>query len=284
MHFSFPLNSVPCQIVIGVQTNRPQEIKIQASDSVKPYTFFQNRTANVDGYREFQIKLPQAPKNLALSIWNSRNGNYPGSQDPTFIIPKIEATALPTRPIWMSAGDKEFVEFAQWFALNCALLSATVNGRPSVYQSRNKKFSISFFDKLYNKATGKFVNTPARIGHKTGIIEVSKADFLGYTVPMRMIILLHEYSHKYKNPQIGQPISYETGADINGLNMYLSLGYSPIEAHYAFLYVFRGANNEMNRKRYMVIKDFIKKFENGQLEKYYTEEKGRSLVSQKKAA
>ena len=83
---------------------------------------------------------------------------------------------------------------------------------------------------------------------------------------MRMIILLHEYSHKYLNPTVNKPIAYETGADINALRIYLALGYPPSEAHYAFLHVFKDANNHQNHKRYEIIKDFIYKFTNGEIE------------------
>ena len=83
---------------------------------------------------------------------------------------------------------------------------------------------------------------------------------------MRMVILLHEFSHKYMNPKIGKEISDEVSADINALNIYLSLGYPHIEAQYAFLKVFKGANNAFNKKRYLILDDFIKKFTKGELE------------------
>ena len=83
---------------------------------------------------------------------------------------------------------------------------------------------------------------------------------------MRMVILLHEFSHKYMNPKVNRDISDEVGADINALNIYLSLGYPDIEAEYAFLRVFKGANNVMNKKRFLILDDFIKKFSTGQLE------------------
>lgn len=51
---------------------------------------------------------------------------------------------------------------------------------------------------------------------------------------MRLIILLHEFSHKFLNPKIDKPISYETGADIQGLYIYLGKGWSPYEAHKTF--------------------------------------------------
>jgi hypothetical protein len=106
------------------------------------------------------------------------------------------------------------------------------------------------------------MNTPARIGHKSGIIEVSKNSFDKYTVAMRMIILLHEFSHKYKNPKIGLEISNETGADINALYIYLGLGFSKIDAICVFAKVFLRAQTESNINRLRRITDYIEKFEN----------------------
>ena len=116
-----------------------------------------------------------------------------------------------------------------------------------------------------NKKTNKMLTTPARIGHNTGVIEVSKNKFMQYTIPMRLVILLHEFSHKYLNPKIDRPISYETGADIQGLYVYLGKGWSPYEAHKTYLQVFKNANNEPNHKRYKIINDFITKYEKGQI-------------------
>jgi hypothetical protein len=52
--------------------------------------------------------------------------------------------------------------------------------------------------------------------------------------------------------------------------MYLSLGYSEMEAQQAFLYVFKGANNAVNHKRYLIINDFITKYNNGEIKKNFS--------------
>ena len=67
------------------------------------------------------------------------------------------------------------------------------------------------------------------------------------------------------NPKIDKPINYETGADIQALYVYLGKGWSPYEAHKSFLYVFKTANNEPNHKRYKIIKDFIEKYDKGEV-------------------
>jgi len=78
---------------------------------------------------------------------------------------------------------------------------------------------------------------------------------------MRMMILLHEFSHKWKNPKMNLAISNEIGADINALYIYLGLGFSKIDAIYVYANVFLNAQNEPNRKRMRKIMDYIAKFE-----------------------
>ena len=59
----------------------------------------------------------------------------------------------------------------------------------------------------------------------------------------------------------------EIQADLNGLYVYLGHGYSPIEAHRAFLYVFDNADTEGNRVRYTMIKKYITDFMSGGIAK-----------------
>ncbi len=267
---AFATNKVPFTLLVGVKTNTPQEIRLQAKDENKPATFYLNRKGIVNGYREFELKFPQVPNDLAINVFNTKNGNYTNNEDKTFAITKYTASPLLVSPFDMTADDAAFIKFAQHFCDNASILTASIkypDGRvlPSVYRSNNYQFTIDYYDQIVDRNSGKVVNTPARIGHNSGVIEVSKDCFLKYSIPMRMIILLHEYSHKWKNPKNGRKINYETGADIAALYMYLSLGYSEMEAHQAFLTVFRGANNEVNRHRYLIIKDFIDKYKKGKL-------------------
>ncbi len=262
MNFSIPSNGLPFTLVVGITTKKPQDLTITAKDYHKPNTYYINRNGKVDGYKEYELKFPQTPKVLDFYINNNRGNN---GKDEGFEVTKFEVQDCKTYPLWADKDIFNFVRFAQEFCANASILSAG-NAKPSIYRSNDGKFCIDYYNKILNKKTGQFVSTPARVGHNTGIIEVSKSDFERYSVPMRMVILLHEFSHKYMNPKIGKEISDETSADINALNIYLSLGYPSIEAQYAFLKVFRGANNDGNRKRYLILDDFIKKFNNGELQ------------------
>jgi hypothetical protein len=83
--------------------------------------------------------------------------------------------------------------------------------------------------------------------------------FKKYSVAMKMMILMHEYSHFWMNKDMAN----EMQADLNGLYVYLGLGYSPIEAHRAFLYVFDNADTDSNRTRYGMIKKYVADFMTG---------------------
>ncbi len=269
MTIRIPSNSKPFTLVIGILAPKPVLIGVSSKDTSDPANFYVKRKGKVDirtskGYfREFQCKFPTSPLEMVINIVNLKSRTkYKENNDPSFKVVKFQKKELDTRPIWMSPETASFVKLAKEFSSRASNLSAG-DRVPHIYRSDDAKFNIDYFDKIRNRKSGAYVHTPARIGHSTGVIEVSKRDFIKYTVPMRMIILLHEYSHKYMNPKIGRDISYETGADINALLIYLSLGYSEMEAHQAFLHVFRGANNKMNHKRYKIIQDFIRKFHQG---------------------
>ena len=70
---------------------------------------------------------------------------------------------------------------------------------------------------------------------------------------MRMAILLHEFSHYYLNSDVAN----ETEADLNGLTIYLGLGYPIREAYQAFTSTFIGYPTEQNKQRYDIIDKFI---------------------------
>ena len=265
MIFSIPSNSLPFTILLTVKTKRPENISIIAKDYNKKNTYYLSRNADVSGERSFTLKFPQTPKLMVLSIFNPKKGNFADDEDKSFEITNFQAKDLKTCSIWSDKDIIEFVKFAQYFSANAGELSAG-DYKPSIYRSDGGNFCIDYYNKIRDRKTGKFVSTPARVGHVSRIIEISKADFEKYTVPMRMVILLHEFSHVYMNNKINREVDDEISADINALNIYLSLGYPHIEAQYAFLKVFRGANNEFNKKRYLILNDFITKFQRGELE------------------
>lgn len=267
MNVDIPSNNNSFQLSVSLETNSPIRMRLIAVDPYKPASIYTDISGIVDGERTFNLKFPVSPKRLELVIYNVENGNLPIGEDPTFKLVDLKVDKLKEYNVWWNQDTKNFYNFAVEFSENAGILSAG-NKSPHIYRSDDGKFTIDYYNVIYDKATNKRLSTPARIGHISGIIEVSKAKFLNYTIPMRLVILLHEFSHKYLNPKIGREIDYETGADINALYIYLGKGWSPLEAHKSFLSVFRIANNDMNYKRYKIIRDFIDKYDKGKIETY----------------
>lgn len=266
MEIDIPSNNFPFQLAITVKSKEPISLRIVAVDPNKPATkYTDRRNGKVNGERTFELKFPVSPKKLKVVIFNNANGNLPFGEDPTFSVEDIRVQKLKEYDVWWDQDTKNFYKFAVQFAQNAGILSSG-NKKPHIYRSDDGKFTIDYYDNIYDNATKKFLSTPARIGHNTGIIEVSKNKFLSYTVPVRLIILMHEFAHKYLNPKLNRKIEYETGADIQALYIYLGKGWSPFEAHQGFLTVFDSANNGPNHKRYKILRDFINKYEQGKVE------------------
>jgi hypothetical protein len=148
-----------------------------------------------------------------------------------------------------------FVDFAQRFCFNASYLATNKS-----YKSDNGQFIIEYLPTIIS-TSGKELTTPARISKVSGRIQVSKKQFDKYTIPMRFAILCHEFSHYYVN----EDMDNESEADINGLLIYLGLGYPRIEGYQAFLEVFKDAPNDSNKKRFDRIDKFIRNFENNKM-------------------
>jgi len=261
------------RITLKNKIPEPIYVRLMAVDPNKPYTKYVDRGGEIapNSSRTFYMKFPVSPAEMKAIILNPKVGNAPIGQDPTFEIEDFGVEKLPEYDVWWNQDTKNFYDFAVDFAQNAATYSASSNMKPHIYRSDDGKFEINYYDIIRDKRSGKPLTTPARVGHQTGIIEVSKKKFLSYTVPARLVILLHEFAHKHLNPKINRKIDYETGADIQALYIYLGKGWSPMESHKAFLEVFENAKSNENHKRYKIIRDFIDKYDRG-------------LVEQKKAA
>jgi len=240
-------------IKIVVRTSSPQNIVLKVSDPTQANTYFTDRTKIVDGTQELFVRMPLSPNSALLSIYNEKNGNKPKGEDTSFEVVKIEKEELDitlqkTKMDTMSV--RNFVSFAQKFSFNAGWITA-----PRDYMSAVGGYKIEYLPFIVN-SKGEKMATPARISTKNGRIQVSQESFRGMTIPMRMAILLHEYSHYYLNSDIAN----ETEADLNGLTIYLGLGYPIREAYEAFGQTFIGFPTAQNKQRYDIINKFIKDY------------------------
>lgn len=245
---------------ITITCKGKKKFRVFAEDFGKKNSKYADREIVVEGKRTIFFSFPVSPKVLLVVV-----GNIENQQDKDFEVSLIE-TDLSTYNIWMDEETDNFVKLALHFSQISGFTDASAAGR--LFKTNDGKFNIKYFD-VIRDSSGKFLNTPARIGHRTGIIEVAKVKFDTYTIPMRMVILLHEFSHKYKNPKIGLEISNEIGADINALYIYLGLGFSKIDAICVFANVFLKAQTKGNVERMRKIMDYIQRFENQEYAERY---------------
>jgi hypothetical protein len=252
MRKKIELDDKPSKLKIVIQTFSKEKLWIKVEDADRKNTYYTNRYAFVDGKQSFFVYMPQAPEDAIVTIYNDLNGRI--RRDDTFKVLEVSSTALILPPLKASKKTKSFIKFAQEFADESGYLSATKSG--DIYKSNNGRFRIDYFDVIRSHKTKRVVKTPARISQITGKIEVSAEEFRRYTIPMRMAILLHEYSHYYlnKNP------SNESEADLNGLRLYLQLGYPKIDIYNVFLNVFKSSPSLQNKARYEKLDKLVKNF------------------------
>ena len=251
----------PCCIKMTISCSEPRKMYLKVKDGDKPFTDFTNRYCNIDGEQTFWVRMPIAPQVADIIVKSENQMN--GRPDDSYEIGNLEILPLKRKPSAFNSANstiKNYIKFCQEFCEKAGYISAG----NSIYTSNDGKFRIDYLDKISDES-GKSLNTPARISKNKGIIEVSKEKFKNYTIPMRMCILLHEFSHYYLNTDIAN----ETEADLNGLLIYLSLGYPRIDAYNVFSQVFITAPNSVNTNRMKVIDKFIRNFEEKHSEMSY---------------
>ena len=233
---------------VTIKCQNKCRFRVIASD-FKKNTKYADRVIEVSGFRTIYISLPTSPEKLRIVV-------TPVDKNQDYMV-SIKEKTLRTYDINKDAEMMQFVKFAQQFSTVCGYSDASVKGR--WFRTPDKKFNIKFFPFINHN--GKASTTPARIGHSTGTIEVSKLHFDRYTIPMRMCILLHEFSHVFRNPKMDLKIENEVGADMNALYIYLGLGYSKVDAIFVFANVFLKAQTESNMDRMRKIMNYIDRFE-----------------------
>lgn len=243
---------------VKVQVKTPTVVRIKIFDEEKPKIVFTNRYKTVVNDFTFEVNLPIVSKNVVVSIYDDKKGNTTQDKEMNIKLVSIDKKPLEKRIDCIDINNKSianFIDFAQRFCYNAPYLESNKS-----YQSDDGSYIIEYLPTIID-AKGKELTTPARISRMTGRIQVSKKQFDNYTVPMRFAILCHEFSHFYINENMAD----ETEADINGLIMYLGLGYPRIEAFEAFLEVFEHHPSQENKKRYDKINNFIQNFDDNNI-------------------
>ena len=253
MNYKVRTNYQQLTLAITVETRSRCKVRIKVYDARKPKTVFTDRYKTVQGLTKFFVRMPLSPEEVIVSVYDENKGNLKTAQEKNIRVLNIEKLGLEKRMDEVDINSYSvmtFVDFAQKFSFNASYL------RPTTYISDALNYKIEYLPQIVSDS-GKVIPTPARISKSNGRIQVSKEMFDTYTVPMRMAILLHEFAHFYLNENIDDEIE----ADLNGLLIYLGLGYPRIEGYQAFLDVFQVNPTEANKNRYEVINNFIRDFD-----------------------
>jgi hypothetical protein len=253
MIYNVPTRYEEMTLLIKVRTYNPETIRIKVVDANQPNTIYTDRYRTIEGESIFFVRMPVSGQEVLVNIYNDDNGNLESGQDDSFEVLSITKEPLDKKLDVIDFSNpliKSFVNFATRFSYNAGSLSS------GTYVSDDKQFVIKYPTTITDK--GKEQTTPARIDIDSGIIEVSKRQFMDFTIPNRMAILLHEFSHVYLNDNVDD----EVEADLNGLLIYLGLGYPRVEAFEVFAKTFMNAPTKQNQDRFDKIKNFIDNFEN----------------------
>jgi hypothetical protein len=241
-------------LLVKVEVTMPTKVRIKIFDEQKPKIVFTDRYKTINSSFTFQVNMPITSKSIIISVYDDKKGNTRQDQEKNIRVVAVDKTPLQKRIDVVDIHNPTiayFVDFAQRFCYNAPYLDANKS-----YQSDNGGFMIEYLPSIID-SKGRELTTPARISRLTGRIQVSKKQFEKFTVPMRFAILCHEFSHFYVN----EDMTDETEADINGLLIYLGLGYPRIEALEAFYEVFDNYPSEENKRRSDKIRNFIDNFE-----------------------
>ncbi len=242
-------------LVVKVSTASRQNLRVILADTDYQNTQYTNRNIIVNGVVTFYINVPLCNDNAKLIIYNDDIGNIPSQSDNTFRLLDYFPIPLEKRfdlIDYKETGLASYLSFCQRFCLTAGWIPT------ATYRSDDFRYQVQYLsDILSSDYPYQPLNTSARICKDDGVIQVSQKQFESMTVPQRMIILLHEYAHFFVNDNIDN----ETEADLNGLAIYLGMGFPRIDAQNIFTDSFFGAPSMENKHRMEIIQDFIRHYD-----------------------
>jgi hypothetical protein len=251
MEIEVYIGSQPTTLIIPIETASEHKIGIRVKSAEHPNTAFVDRYKTIMGQVEIKVGMPVAPEKAIVEVYNEPMGIMPMRGG--FRVGDIIQQPLQDIPQCINFANPKIKEAIPFFTQFSAIAGYADAGN-KVYYDKTYQFVIKYMDSIPQAR-----ETPARIHADEGFIEVSAEYFRNYTIPMRMAVLLHEFAHFWLNRDIDSEIE----ADLNGLALYLSLGYPRISAFNSFTRVFMNAPTAANKERMEIIKTFISNFDAG---------------------
>lgn len=215
---------LPCAVNFIITTDGSKvPICIIGFDTINKNTLYFKSRFLITGKEEITLNCPQSPRNLKIYIWSENKYPY-------------QVSSVKLIPLNNSESSDPVIQWIEYFCRVAGRL------RPGNYVSDNIPFAVELRRNIYTD-DGKIHPTPARIHIQYPIIQVSKAKFDEMSVPERIIIMLHEYSHNFLNNNQDDEIE----SDQNALDIYNRLGYPKIEAINAFGSIMSDTDNNYQR-------------------------------------
>lgn len=224
---------------VSPSTDNPPCIYIKVCDDTVKNACYHNRKIPVQKNGELKVILNTPVTASGKMIVDVTAGNNNPSK---FYLKKIQTKYLDTNDGVFSEQELKFINSAEYFAKHCSEFNT------GVWHDGVNKFIL--MDEI--KENGEVINTPARVNHDTGEIEINKKDFSNYTVPMRMFILMHERTHYIENN------TDEINSDIKAVKALLNRGYPKMEMVYAATKIF--PDTPVNRQRVNSLVGFINQY------------------------
>lgn len=249
MRFDIEPYGKPFNMLLSIRVLRAVNLRLSIFDKETGRIYIE-RPLRLQRSKRVLVKMPIVPDQLTCEIIDR---NLPRANS-AFRVEQIKVIPDTKCPVELTSKDKAFIRFAKWFATECSRLQAGKVG--TLYQSDG--FAILYLDRIIDN--GIELSTPARIARESGVIQMSKKRTEDYTVPMLIVMLLHEYAHKFKNREYGKKESNELAADLIACHITLNLGFDPMEVKGCFKDVFATKDTALNRKRMGAISEFIERF------------------------
>ncbi len=227
----------PVLLKITIKAKKPCVLKFKGYDSKIDNSTYFNRGYGTpekpfSGTKTFCFPMPLSPKRL---IFEATSPNMENDIE----ILKVEKAVLRTGDVWLNPDEQEYLDFIMCFAKQASYIPTGVYVRDSEHK-KGREYIIVYKDELLGP-DGQPVNTPARISRREGIIEVNRQKFLSYSIPVRLIILVHEFVHWRNNTR------NEEECDRNAINLLLLKGFAKTEVMYSFTKIFAGKEHLSSR-------------------------------------
>ncbi len=255
MQLKFEANRKPLTLKLTLKTQREQEIMVAVSDPKKPFTYYFKSSGIINGVQEFFVRLPLTPSEAIVDVFNVKVGNRAYGEDRSFSLLSIEADPLEIDLSCFDSANPTVKSFLQFFIPFCERAGYLATSE-SPYSSNDGLFKLRYLDVIRDES-GNPMASSARVNSYTGIMDYSKYYFKQFTIPERVLIGSHEFSHYFVN----EDSRNEFEADRNGLMIYLGLGFPRKEALHGWLKVFGRAQTGQNARRYKMIEDFVMEFD-----------------------